>query len=101
MSEKPKSPIAIELPEQDKARMEQEAAETMESFKKRVEERTGVSFDEITEGIPDDLLGGQILVRGTGEADGWVVVTHGYPEKDPGTDEEVYNDFRRVNTKTQ
>ena len=67
--------------------------ETAEEFKKRVEERTGIKYDDIPRGVPEDLQGGEILCK-RGEV---YVVTFGYPdEEDSKTGEKTYTNFRVV-----
>lgn len=70
----------------------------MENFMKRAEEATGLKWDQIPDGVPDDMLGGQILAK----FDKWVVVTHSYPDR---KDEDGYDiwdakpeNFRKIDT---
>jgi len=74
-----------------------EPKETMEQFMKRAEEATGLSWDQIPDGVAEDQLGNQILIA----FDKWVVVTHGYPDKQAdGTEtwDPKPKNFRKIDT---
>lgn len=65
--------------------------ESVDSFNKRVKERTGMDFDAIPKGEREDALLPIICKRGD-----VYVVGYGYPDKDPETGEEIYSEFRVV-----
>lgn len=65
--------------------------ETMEQFKQRVEEQTGMKFDDIPHGEENDIIDGHIFCK---HGDVYVVGI-GYPEEEE-EGEEVYSEFRVV-----
>jgi len=67
--------------------------ESIEEFKKRVEESTGVKFDEIPVGEKDDLIGGHIFCK-RGEV--YVVGVDQYPDEDSKTGEQLFKEFKVV-----
>lgn len=67
--------------------------ESLEAFKQRAEDRTGVKFDDIPKGEENDLIGGHIFVK---RGDLYVVGVDQYPEQDPQSGEETYKEFRVV-----
>lgn len=84
-----------EVPLQEKVEVPSDAemeGEAMDAFKKRVEERIDIKYDDIPKGEPDDLLGGHIFCK-RGEV---YVIGVGYPDQDPETGEETYNEFKIV-----
>ncbi|MDO8505670.1 MAG: hypothetical protein Q7S48_03785 [bacterium] len=63
--------------EEEKRKREDEA--TMKDFEESAQRqliKEGRNFDHIKKGVPDDILDHQIIVRGTGEAQGWYLVGH-------------------------
>lgn len=67
---------------------------SFEEFKQEVEAKIGLDFDELPEGTPEEMLGGASLVA----FENWRVVGVGEPDKDPETGEEIYTNFKRINT---
>lgn len=67
------------------------AQESMEEFKKRVKDRTGMDFDNIPKGEEKDALHHIFCRRG----DVYVVGVDAHPEQDEDGNE-MYNEFRVV-----
>ena len=69
--------------------------ESDEDFKKRVEERTGMTLESIPEGSEEDVIGGHIFCKRTTHEGQEYVMGMGYPEQTPEGDE-IYDQFVRV-----
>ena len=82
----------VNVPSHDADQQEEVPLESMENFKDRVEEQTGIPFDQIPKGEENDIIGGHIFCK----KDNVYVVGIGYPDEDPDTGEETYHQFRVV-----
>ncbi len=72
--------------------------ESMEAFKQRVEDRTGMKFDEIQKGEQNDLIGSHIMVK---RDNLYVIGVDQYPEEDPQTGEQTYKEFKIVDLRNE
>jgi len=70
----------------------EQGQESMEGFKARVKERTGMDFDSIPKGERGDAVRHIMLKRG----DLIVVGYDDHPDQDPETGETIFKEFRVV-----